>query len=180
MRKTLIESLFRGKLTEPAPHPSDEEKSGLVGTVNRIAQRRLGRSLAIRHVDAGSCNACELEIIALNNALYDLERFGLKIVASPRHADVLMVTGSVTHNMGAALRLTYDAMPSPKWVVATGDCACTGGLFAQSPVCIGALGQLLPVDLHISGCPPDPATLLRGLIALISGPGAAAHESGRN
>ncbi len=180
MRKTLIESLFRGKLTEPAPHLSDEEKSALIGTMNRLAQRRFGRSLAIRHVDAGSCNACELEIVALNNALYDLERFGLKIVASPRHADVLMVTGSLTHNMGAALRLTYDAMPPPKWVVATGDCACTGGLFAQSPVCIGALGQLLPVDLHIPGCPPHPAMLLRGLITLISCLGDVAHESGRD
>ncbi|MDD2876882.1 MAG: NADH-quinone oxidoreductase subunit B family protein [Acidiphilium sp.] len=167
MRKLLIESVFRGKLTEPPPIVSDGEKAALVADLDRVAQRRLGRSLAIREVDAGSCNGCELEIIALTNALYDLERFGLKFVASPRHADVLMVTGPVTRNMEAALRLTYEAMPAPKFVVAVGDCACTGGLFAESPVCVGTVEQILPIDLRIPGCPPDPVALLKGLISLI-------------
>ena len=165
MRKILIESILRGKLTEPAP--LDREKEELVHLLDRVARKQLGRSLAIREVDAGSCNGCELEIVALNNALYDLERFGLKIVASPRHADVLMVTGPVTRNMEAALRLTFDAMPAPKFVVAVGDCACTGGLFADSDVCIGAISKVLSVDLKIPGCPPDPMTLLKGLIGLL-------------
>ncbi|MCU4161164.1 NADH-quinone oxidoreductase subunit B family protein [Acidiphilium sp. AL] len=168
MRRILIESLFRCKLTEQPPLITDAEKAALVGHLDRAAQRRLGRSLAIREVDAGSCNGCELEIIALNNALYDLERFGLKIVASPRHADVLMVTGPVTLNMRDALSLTYEAMPAPKFVVAVGDCACTGGMFAQSPACVGTVGHVVPIDLRIPGCPPDPTTLLRGLISLMT------------
>lgn len=165
MRKILIESILRGRLTEPGPH--DSEKAELVQLLDRTARRQLGRSLAIREVDAGSCNGCELEIVALSNALYDLERFGLKLVASPRHADVLMVTGPVTRNMGAALQLTFDAMPAPKFVIAVGDCACTGGLFADSDACIGAVSKVLPVDLEIPGCPPDPVTLLKGLITLV-------------
>jgi Ni,Fe-hydrogenase III small subunit len=166
MRKTLLESLFRGKLTEPAPS-GDAATAVLAVELDRIARKRLGRSLAIREVDAGSCNGCELEIIALNNAFYDLERFGLKLVASPRHADVLMVSGPVTRNMQEALRLTYEAMPGPKFVVAVGDCACTGGMFAASPACVGAADQVIPVDLRIPGCPPDPVTLLKGLIGLL-------------
>lgn len=166
MRKTLLESLFRGKLTEPAP-AGDAATAELAIELDRIARHRLGRSLAIREVDTGSCNGCELEIIALNNAFYDLERFGLKFVASPRHADVLMITGPMTGNMHEALRLTYEAMPAPKFVVAIGDCACTGGMFAASPACIGAADQVVPVDLRIPGCPPDPVTLLKGLICLL-------------
>ncbi|MGC9270457.1 NADH-quinone oxidoreductase subunit B family protein [Acidiphilium sp.] len=166
MRKTLIESLFRGKLTEPPPLVTDAEKAALAGELDRVARQLLGRSLSIREVDAGSCNGCELEIIALSNAFYDLERFGLKFVASPRHADVLMVTGPTTSTMREALHLTYQAMPAPKFVVAIGDCACSGGLFADSPACAGALDRLLPVDLRIPGCPPDPVTLLKGLIGL--------------
>ncbi|MHB1304008.1 MAG: NADH-quinone oxidoreductase subunit B family protein [Acidiphilium sp.] len=168
MRRTLLESLVRGKLTEAPPIVSNEEKAALVAELDKAAHRRLGRSLAIREVDAGSCNGCELEIIALGNALYDLERFGLKIVASPRHADVLMVTGPVTRNMQEALRLTYDAMPAPKFVVAVGDCACTGGLFDQSPACAGRVDAVLPVSLRIPGCPPTPVALLKGLISLLS------------
>ena len=167
MRRTLIESILYGSLTEAPPIVSDQEKAKLVSSLDRAARRRLGRSLAIREVDAGSCNGCELEIIALNNAFHDLERFGLKIVASPRHADVLMVTGPVTRNMEAALRLTYEAMPAPNYVVAVGDCACTGGMFADSYACAGAVSNAIPVDLHIPGCPPDPITLLKGLISLI-------------
>ena len=125
------------------------------------------RSLSIRQVDAGSCNGCELEIHALNNAFYDLERFGLHFVASPRHADVLLVTGPVTKNMREALERTYAATPDPKWVVAVGDCAFDGGVFADSYACIGAVSKVVPVDLHIRGCPPDPEALLKGLLALL-------------
>ena len=135
--------------------------------VDRAARRRLGRSLSIREVDAGSCNGCELEIHALNNAFYDLERFGLRFVASPRHADVLMVTGPVTRNMREALRRTYDATPDPKWVVAVGDCAVDGGIFSGSYAVVGAVAAVVPVDLHIRGCPPRPVQLLEGLLALL-------------
>ncbi len=133
-----------------------------------IATRQnLGRSLSIREIDAGSCNGCELEIHALSNAFYDLERFGLRFVASPRHADVLLVTGPVTKNMREALERTYAATPVPKWVVAVGDCAFNGGVFAGSYACIGAVSEVIPVDLHIRGCPPDPIEILKGLIALV-------------
>src|SRR6185437_9585358 len=129
---------------------------------------RLGRSLAIREVDAGSCNGCELEIHALNNAFYDLERFGLRFVASPRHADVLLVTGPVTKNMREALERTYRATPDPKWVVAVGDCALDGGLFRASHAVAGGVSAVVPVDLHIPGCPPNPTQLLKGLLALMN------------
>src|SRR6201998_4209640 len=132
MRSTLLEGLTHGPLTEAAPDPQDEALVELAAAVQRSARRRLGRSLAIRHVDAGSCNGCELEIHALNNAFYDLERFGLRFFASPRHADVLLVTGPVTKNMREALQRTYAATPDPKWVVAVGDCAYDGGIFSGS------------------------------------------------
>ena len=134
--------------------------------MDRAARRRLGRSLAIREVDAGSCNGCELEIHALNNAFYDLERFGIRFVASPRHADVL-VTGPVTKNMQEALLRTYQATPDPKWVVAVGDCAIDGGVFAGSYAVKGGVSRVLPVDLHIRGHPPRPIQLLEGLLALL-------------
>jgi NADH-quinone oxidoreductase B subunit len=139
-------------------------------------RRRLGRSLAIRVVDAGSCNACELELNALNNPFYDLERFGIHLVASPRHADVLVVTGPVTRNMAEALRRTYEAMPNPKWVVAVGDCAIDGGCFAGSPAVLGGVHHVLPVDLHIPGCPPSPTAILEGLLALAKGINAAPRQ----
>ena len=134
-----------------------------------IARRGAGSaaSLSIRQVDAGSCNGCELEIHALNNAFYDLERFGLRFVASPRHADVLMVTGPVTKNMREALQRTYNATPDPKWVVAVGDCAADGGIFAGSYAVVGGVKDVVPVDLHIPGCPPNPKALLAGLLALL-------------
>ena len=133
-----------------------------------IAPRaELGRSLAIREVDAGSCNGCELEIHALNNAFYDIERFGLKFVASPRHADVLLVTGPVSKNMREGLLRTYNATPDPKWVVAVGDCAANGGIFAASYAVEGGVKNVVPVDLHIPGCPPRPEQLLKGLLALL-------------
>jgi len=131
------------------------------------ARRLYGRSIAIREVDAGSCNGCELEIHALNNPLYDVERFGIRFVASPRHADALMVTGPVTRNMKVALERTYAATPDPKFVIAVGDCGCGCGVFEGSYAVIGAVEKVIPVDLHIRGCPPRPAALLEGLIALL-------------
>src|SRR5271169_1436397 len=167
MRRTLFESLTRGPLTEAAPAPDGASLAELAASVDRAARRRLGRSLAIREVDAGSCNGCELEIHALNNAFYDLERFGLRFVASPRHADVLLVTGPVTKNMREALERTYNATPNPKWVIAVGDCAIDGGIFARSYAVTGAVSNVVPVDLHIRGCPPRPLDLLKGLLAIL-------------
>lgn len=166
MRRHILEGL-RPPLTEPAPAVDKDEVARLVARLNETARRRLGRSLAIREVDAGSCNGCELEIHALNNAFYDLERFGLSFVASPRHADVLMVTGPVTKNMREGLERTYAATPAPKWVVAVGDCAVNGGLFAGSYAVVGGVDAVVPVDLVIPGCPPDPVALLKGLLTLI-------------
>src|ERR1700758_1640904 len=156
MRRTLFESLMHGPLTEAAPRPQDSGIAELAAAVQRAARRRLGRSLSIREVDAGSCNGCELEIQALNNAFYDLERFGLRFVASPRHADVLLVTGPVTRNMQEALERTYNATPDPQWVISVGECAFDGGLFGQSYACVGRVSAIIPVDLHIRGCPPTP------------------------
>jgi Ni,Fe-hydrogenase III small subunit len=167
MRRTLFEGLTRSPLTEAPPRADDSALAELAAQVDRAARRRLGRSLAIREVDAGSCNGCELEIHALNNAFYDLERYGLRFVASPRHADVLMVTGPVTKNMREALERTYNATPDPKWVVAIGDCAVDGGIFSGSYAVVGGVGNVVPVDLHIRGCPPRPVQLLTGLLALL-------------
>jgi Ni,Fe-hydrogenase III small subunit len=167
MRKTLFEGLTSPPLTERAPVPDESALAELAQSVNRAARIRLGHSLSIRQVDAGSCNGCELEIHAINNAFYDLERFGLRFVASPRHADILMVTGPVTRNMREALERVHNATPDPKWVVAVGECACTGGLFRGSYACVGGLAEVLPIDLKIPGCPPRPIDLLRGLLALL-------------
>ena len=167
MRGLLFTNLLRNPVTEPPPATDDAELAELAARLDRAARRKLGRSLAIREVDTGSCNACELEIHALNNAFYDLERFGLRFVASPRHADVLMVTGPVTRNMREALERTYNATPDPKWVVAVGDCALDGGIFAGSYAVIGGVSGVIPVDLHIRGCPPNPIQLLKGLLALL-------------
>jgi Ni,Fe-hydrogenase III small subunit len=167
MRKLLFQSLLQSALTEAAPSADDAQLAQLAQNLGRSAHRRLGRSLSIREVDAGSCNGCELEIHALANAFYDLERFGLRFVASPRHADVLLVTGPVTKNMREALERTYAATPDPKWVVAAGDCAADCGVFAGSYACVGPVASVIPVDLHIPGCPPRPTALLEGLIALL-------------
>jgi Ni,Fe-hydrogenase III small subunit len=167
MRRILFEGLMRRPLTEAAPVKDEEMLAELGASVERAARRRLGRSLSIREVDAGSCNGCELEINALNNAFYDLERFGLRFVASPRHADVLLVTGPVTKNMREALERTYHATPDPKWVVAVGDCAVDGGIFSGSYAVVGGVSAVVPVDLHIRGCPPRPTQLLKGLLTLL-------------
>jgi Ni,Fe-hydrogenase III small subunit len=167
MRRTLFEGLTHRPLTEAPPPVGDAALDELAKQIDRTARRRLGHSLSIRTVDAGSCNGCELEIQALNNAFYDLERFGLRFVASPRHADVLLVTGPVTKNMREALERTYRATPDPKWVVALGDCAVDGGIFSSSYAVTGGVSNVVPVDLHIRGCPPSPNEILKGLIALL-------------
>ena len=167
MRNLLFRNIFRTPLTEPSPEIDADLCTELAASVNRAAYRRLGRSLAIREVDAGSCNGCELEINALGNAYYDLERFGIRFVASPRHADVLLVTGPVTRNMREALERTYNATPNPKWVVSVGDCALDGGCFAGSYAVVGGVSQVVPVDLHIRGCPPRPEEILKGLLSLL-------------
>jgi Ni,Fe-hydrogenase III small subunit len=164
MPRLLAEGILKSALTEPAP-----ELGELGVEFEAAARRRLGRSLSIRHVDAGSCNGCELEIHALSNAYYDLERFGLRFVASPRHADVLLVTGPVTLNMCEALERTYAATPGPKWVVAAGACALDGGLFAGGYACAGGVDKALSVDIRIPGCPPTPTALLKGLLVLLEG-----------
>lgn len=167
MRRFLLEGLTRRPLAETPPVPEDAMREELGRALADASRQKLGRSLSIRQVDAGSCNGCELEIHALSNPFYDLERFGLHFVASPRHADVLMVTGPVTRNMAEALRRTYDATPDPKFVVAVGDCARDGGCFAGSYAVAGGVDAVVPVDLHIPGCPPDPTALLKGLLALL-------------
>ncbi|QEX17181.1 hydrogenase [Hypericibacter terrae] len=167
MHRILFDNLAKGTLTEPPPAPDESALAELAAALERNARRKLGRSLSIRQVDAGSCNGCELEINALGNPFYDLERFGLRFVASPRHADVLLVTGPVTRNMQIALERTYRATPDPKWVVAAGDCALDGGMFAGSYACLGGVSAAIPVDLHIRGCPPSPTQLLKGLLALL-------------
>ena len=167
MRTLLWKSLFAAPVTIGAPNADDAALKELGNALAARGRRLFGRSLTIREIDAGSCNGCELEIHALNNSVYDIERFGLKFAASPRHADVLLVTGPVTHNMKIALERTYAATPDPKWVVAVGDCGCGCGVFEGSYAVIGAVDKVIPVDLHIRGCPPRPIDLLRGLIALV-------------
>jgi Ni,Fe-hydrogenase III small subunit len=158
--------LIKKKVTETRPLPDDEiEQIGRA--IKREIDARFGRSLAIRELDAGSDNAAEIEINNLSNAFYDVERFGITFVASPRHADVLLMTGAVTHNMEIATRKTYDAMSSPKFVVAVGDDACDGGIYAGTYAVLGGVDIILPVDLKISGNPPSPTQILTGLLALM-------------
>jgi Ni,Fe-hydrogenase III small subunit len=167
MRRRLIKNLFSRPVTEQAPF--DVELEAVGQELRGVVARTLARSLSIREVDAGSCNGCELEIHALNNAFYDIERFGIRFVASPRHADVLLVTGPVTHNMREALERTYAATPAPKWVIAVGDCAAGCGVFEGSYACVGGgVSSVVPVDLVIRGCPPAPVDLMRGLLHLMT------------
>jgi len=178
MWKFFARALTNPPYTMDGPAPDAGAIEALGRRLDEAAKRRLGRSLAIREVDAGSCNGCELEIHALNNVVYDLERFGIRFVASPRHADVLLVTGPVTTNMRRALLDTFEATPAPKWVVAVGDCACTGGLFAGSYACVGPVDAVVPVDLRIPGCPPTPTAMLSGLLALLEA--SAAPDAARS
>jgi Ni,Fe-hydrogenase III small subunit len=167
MRRLLLKNFFSRAVTEPVEARRTPALEAAGAELQGAIARRLGRSLAIRQVDAGSCNGCELEIHALANAYYDIERFGVRFVASPRHADVLLVTGPVTLNMREALERTWAATPAPKWVIAAGDCAAGCGVFRDSPACVGAVARVVPVDLTIRGCPPPPADLLQGLLLLL-------------
>ncbi len=164
---SLFQKIFRtGIVTEPLT-PADVEIVELVHQVDQSAQKLLGRALAIREVDAGSCNGCEIEISGLTSPVYDSERFGIHFVASPRHADMLLVTGPVTRNMEVPLRKTYEATPGPKLVVAVGDCAQTCGVFKGSYAVAGSVDQIIPVDVFVPGCPPEPADILRGILTAL-------------
>ena len=154
-----------GIITEPTPQPVDERAALLRMHADVLAI--LGRALSIRQVDAGSCNGCELEIHALNNPYYNIEGLGIRFVASPRHADMLLVTGPVSRNMAHALRLTYDATPEPKLVVAIGDCGCSGGIFGESYASCGQVSNVIPVDVAVPGCPPAPIEILRGILTAV-------------
>jgi Ni,Fe-hydrogenase III small subunit/formate hydrogenlyase subunit 6/NADH:ubiquinone oxidoreductase subunit I len=153
--------------THPTPHASPELANRLGEELSSHIHKMFGRSLHIREVDAGSCNGCEIEIVGLNSPVYDIERFGIHFVASPRHADMLLVTGPVTRNMEIALRKTYDAMPAPRLVVAVGACGCSGGIFGKNYASIGGVDKVIPVDTYIPGCPPNPYALLHGILTAI-------------
>lgn len=170
----LVRALVGSPLTDPATIAPAETVAALGERLAATTRARLGRSLSIREVDSGSCNGCELEVNALQNVAYDLERFGLRFVASPKHADVLLVTGPACRNMTEALQRALACTPEPRWVVAAGDCAVDGGVFKGSYAVEGGVGAVLPVDLLIPGCPPSPAQLLEGLLALIE---AEAHPA---
>ena len=165
--RTMWRALRDGPATEPAPAADPLLAESLAARLHAAAQRRLGRGLAIRQVDSGSCNGCELEINMLGSLVYDLERLGLRFVASPRHADVLLVTGPVTRNMQDALLRTWVATPDPKFVVAVGDCAIDGGVFKGSSAIIGGIDAAVPVDAFVRGCPPTPSAILEVLCTLI-------------
>ncbi len=167
MYQILKQIISTGIKTETPP-PADE---AMRHTTQRLQQEILdafGGALAIRQVDAGSCNGCELEIHAVNNAYYNIEGLGIKFVASPRHADLLLVTGPVSRHMEVALKRTYDATPEPKLVVAIGDCACDGGIFGESYATCGKISNVIPVDVVVSGCPPTPTKILQGILTAIS------------
>src|SRR3989441_5862858 len=163
----LFRKIFKtGIVTEPLG-PDEAEIVQLVKEIDAKTKKLLGRSLAIREVDAGSCNGCEIEITGLTSPVYDCERFGIHFVASPRHADMLLVTGPVTRNMEVPLRKTYEATPDPKLVVAVGDCARTCGVFRGSYAIAGSVDKVVPVDVFVPGCPPEPADILRAILAAL-------------
>src|SRR5476649_1678526 len=166
----IIRQIARTGIRSEAPPDCDDSLRVEAERIQREVLAILGRALAIRHVDAGSCNGCELEINSLNNPYYNLEGLGIKFVASPRHADMLLVTGPVSRNMEIALRRTYDATPEPKLVVALGDCGCTGGIFGESYASCGRVSNVIPVDVAVPGCPPSPRQILSGILTAISRP----------
>lgn len=168
MYQILKQILRTGIKTETPPQPDDALRVEVQNLQEQIL-RHVGRALAIRCVDAGSCNGCDLEIHALNNAYYNIEGLGIHFVASPRHADMLLVTGPVSRHMEIALKRTYDATPEPKLVVAVGDCGCDGGLFGESYASCGKISNVIPVDVAIPGCPPTPIALLQGILTAVSG-----------
>jgi len=168
MYQLLKQILATGIVTEAAPQV-DESLRQIEQRFGELILNRFGRALAIRHVDAGSCNGCELEIHALGNPYYNLEGLGIRFVASPRHADMLLVTGPVSRNMEQALRSTYEATPEPKLVLAIGDCGCTGGIFGESYASCGRVANVIPVDVAVPGCPPPPVAILQGILTAIGG-----------
>jgi len=163
----LLKALRTGIVTEPAPLAEPQWASRAAQIQDEVL-RLLGRALVIRQVDAGSCNGCELEIHALNNPYYNIEGLGIRLAASPRHADMLLVTGPVTRNMEQALRIAYDAMPDPKLVVAVGDCGRDGGIFGEGYATCGGVAKVIPVDVTVPGCPPPPLAILQGILTAIS------------
>ena len=164
----ILHQIFRtGVVTEPLPTDEEAEVVEIGRRLEETIRKKFHRSLTIRQVDAGSCNGCELEIHAMNNAIYNCERFGINFTASPRFADMLLVTGPVSVNMEIALKRTYAATPNPKIVVAVGDCGCDGGIFGESYASLGKIGNVIPVDACIPGCPPKPVDLLLGILRVI-------------
>ena len=168
MLKILRQIARTGIVTEPPPQAPAADDAPLQ-RIQRELLDILGQALAIRQVDAGSCNGCELEIHALNNPYYNIEGLGIKFVASPRHADLLLVTGPVVRNMEIALKRTWEATPDPKLVVATGDCGCTGGIFGESYASAGRVSNVIPVDVAVPGCPPTPLAIMQGILTAVSG-----------
>ena len=174
MYRLLKQIVTKGIVTERPPHP-DQALRQLGQQLPDAILKHIGRALAIRHVDAGSCNGCELEIHACSSPYYNLEALGIKFVASPRHADMLLVTGPVSRNMELAVKRTYDATPDPKLVVAIGDCGCTGGIFGESYASCGRVSNVIPVDVAVPGCPPTPAAIMQGILTAIQGSGGPSH-----
>jgi len=177
MLKTLRQIASVGIVTERPPSPDDTLR--IRENLSERIRNVLGRALCIRHIDAGSCNGCELEIQALNNPIYNLEGLGIRFVASPRHADLLLVTGPVSRNMEVALRRTYEATPDPKLVVALGDCGCTGGIFGESYASRGRISNIIPVDVAVPGCPPSPTRILQGILTALSHSASKTDPGGR-
>jgi Ni,Fe-hydrogenase III small subunit len=164
----ILQKIFKtGIVSEPAPQADPNLRTREQELQEEIL-KVFGQAVAIRHVDAGSCNGCELEIHAINGPHYNIEGMGVKFAASPRHVDVLLVTGPVSRNLEVALKRTYDATPEPKWVVAMGECACSGGMFGESYASCGRISNVIPVDVEVPGCPPTPVALLQGILAAVS------------
>jgi Ni,Fe-hydrogenase III small subunit len=176
MLKTLRQIAVVGIVSESPPHPDEDLR--MRDSLHRHIRAVLGRALCIRHIDAGSCNGCELEIHALNNPLYNLEGLGIRFVASPRHADLLLVTGPVSKHMEVALKRTHEATPDPKLVVALGDCGCTGGIFGENYASYGRVSNVIPVNVTVPGCPPHPRRILAGILTAISNPAAVRSHAG--
>ncbi len=169
--RLIVQKIFRTGIVSERPPEPDPSLRTREQQLHDDLLKVFGQAIAIRHVDAGSCNGCELEIHALNGPHYNIEGMGVKFVASPRHADVLLVTGPVSRNLETALRRTYDATPEPKWVVAVGDCGCTGGIFGESYASCGRVANVIPVDVEVPGCPPTAVALLQGILAAVSSGG---------
>jgi Ni,Fe-hydrogenase III small subunit len=163
----ILKQIFRTGIKSETPPQADEALRHETQEINEQILRQVGRALAIRHVDAGSCNGCELEIHCLNNAYYNIEGLGMHFVASPRHADMLLVTGPVSRHMEEALKRTYDATPEPKLVVALGDCGCDGGIFGENYASCGRISNVIPVDVAVPGCPPTPVAILQGILTAV-------------